>query len=256
MKFGKELLRAVAASEAVVSADKWLDYKVLKKMLKKMPPTSQTDSTVPDAQKIINSENERAFFRALSNELRKVELRFAELKAKSLELAEEFSDPNVVETPMQPSELQERLSRCASAHLFVLLVENYAVLNYCGFTKILKKHDKLRSTQTKFKFMAKMVNDRNFAKFDDVRAALVKLESTFATLNKLAADEKNASNGSPGTTARASVTAQLDAQRRELSDMHRHGMDPLKFLAYTAEEHENSSDDTDEHVQKRVRRAA
>lgn len=188
MKFGKELLRAVAASEPVVSADTWLDYKVLKKMLKNMPPEeNDVQESVPEAQKIITSEVEREFFRALSNELKKVETRFTELKSKSLQLAEEFSNPDDVDpTELRKSELQERLNKCASAHLFVLLVENYAVLNYCGFTKILKKHDKLRSTHTKVRYMSKMVNDRNFAKFDDVRQALEKLEASFERLSKVA----------------------------------------------------------------------
>jgi len=263
MKFGKELLRAVAASEAVVSADKWLDYKVLKKMLKRMPPTEDNDNSVPETAKIINSDEEREFFRMLANELRKVETRFAELKSRSLHLAEEYSTPNVLATPKRPSELQERLTRCASAHLFVLLVENYAVLNYCGFTKILKKHDKLRSTQTKVKYMSKMVNDRNFAKFDDVRAALEKLETTFEALSRMAAEEK-ASRAAFSQTAvvpspvMTATSAALDAQRRELVDINLQGMDRLKSLAQTAlmslEENENSSDDTDEHLQKRVKR--
>jgi len=258
MKFGKELLRAVAASESVVSADTWLDYKVLKKMLKGMPPAAETDNSIPDAEKIINSKGEREFFKALSTELRKVETRFADLKAKSLALAEEFSSPAVLSIPMRANELQERLTRCASAHLFVLLVENYAVLNYCGFTKILKKHDKLRSTDTKVRFMSKMVNDRNFAKFDDVRAALEKLESTFARLSKIAAGDKSSQQMTAPGPKMSAASAAFDAQRREAVDIHNHGLDRLKSLAHTAllsmEELENSSDDTDEHLQKRMRR--
>jgi SPX domain protein involved in polyphosphate accumulation len=255
MKFGKELLRAVAASEAVVGADTWLDYKVLKKMLKKMPPTEGTDNSVPDAEKIIKSVGERQFFRALSNELLKVETRFTELKERSLALAQEFSAPALLGKPLQPNELRERLTKCASAHLFVLLVENYAVLNYCGFTKILKKHDKLRSTSTKVKYMSKMVNDRNFAKFDDVRAALEKLETTFSLLTHMVAEERTSS---PPSAVSTTANGIYDAQRKELVDINMHGMDRLKSLAHTAllslEEHENSSDDTDEQ-RKRPRRS-
>lgn len=273
MKFGKELLRAVAASEAVVSSDNWLDYKVLKKMLKRMPPDNAQDESVPEATKILNSDGEREFFRALSNELKKVETRFADLKSKSLALAEEFSSPLAFTNMARPNDLQERLTRCASAHLFVLLVENYAVLNYCGFTKILKKHDKLRSTQTRVKFMSKMVNDRNFAKFDDVRAALEKLEISFARLNRMAAEEKakyassmpNSPVGGPSPNSQTSnspspSSAAMDAQRRELVDINMNGMDRLKSLAHTAlmslDEHENSSTDTDDHNTKRHKRAA
>jgi SPX domain protein involved in polyphosphate accumulation len=281
MKFGKELLRAVAASEAVVSGDKWLDYKVLKKMLKKMPPTNEPAEGIVEAEKIINSQVEREFFRALSNELKKVETMFTELKSRSLTLAEEFSSPPTtpgsgIDSPGSRSELQERLSRCASAHMFVLLVENYAVLNYCGFTKILKKHDKLRATHTKVRYMSKMVNERNFAKFHDVRTALEKLEASFERLSRLAGQQTpqqqhDSNERSPSSSARmssptggnnripSSGNSPLDAQRRELVDINMQGMDRLKSLATTAllslEEHENSSDDTgDQPDLKRVKR--
>lgn len=259
MKFGKELLRAVAASEAVVGADTWLDYKVLKKMLKKMPPAEEADGSVPDKEKLTKSKEEIQFFRALANELKKVESRFAQLKEQSLALAQEFSSPELYQNPLPPNELRERLTKCASAHLFVLLVENYAVLNYCGFTKILKKHDKLRSTSTKVKYMSKMVNDRNFAKFDDVRAALEKLETAFAALNRMAAADRE-KYGSPQISAAssASSTSSYDTQHKKLLNINMEGMDRLKSLAHTAllslEENENSSDDTEE-VKKRPRRS-
>ena len=35
------------------------------------------------------------------------------------------------------------LMACVKFYKDVLLIENYAIMNYCGFSKILKKHDKL-----------------------------------------------------------------------------------------------------------------
>ena len=56
MKFGKELLRAIAASKEVVSADKWINYKGLKKMLKNMPPLSdEKDRTKKVGEGLINN---------------------------------------------------------------------------------------------------------------------------------------------------------------------------------------------------------
>jgi hypothetical protein len=37
------------------------------------------------------------------------------------------------------------------------MLENYAVLNYCGLSKILKKHDKCTGFVTREKFMINMV---------------------------------------------------------------------------------------------------
>ena len=41
---------------------------------------------------------------------------------------------------------------CVRLYKDLLLLENYAIINYCGFSKILKKHDKL----TKFFFTNKI----------------------------------------------------------------------------------------------------
>lgn len=35
------------------------------------------------------------------------------------------------------------LCACVKFYKDVLLLENFAIMNYCGFSKILKKHDKL-----------------------------------------------------------------------------------------------------------------
>jgi hypothetical protein len=40
----------------------------------------------------------------------------------------------------------------------LLRVENYAVINYCGFGKILKKHDKITKLETKVQFLQSVVH--------------------------------------------------------------------------------------------------
>jgi SPX domain protein involved in polyphosphate accumulation len=35
------------------------------------------------------------------------------------------------------------LQACVKFYKDILLLENFAIMNYCGFSKILKKHDKL-----------------------------------------------------------------------------------------------------------------
>jgi len=35
------------------------------------------------------------------------------------------------------------LMACVKFYKDVLLIENFAIMNYCGFSKILKKHDKM-----------------------------------------------------------------------------------------------------------------
>lgn len=35
------------------------------------------------------------------------------------------------------------MAACVKLYKDLLLLENFAIMNYCGFSKILKKHDKL-----------------------------------------------------------------------------------------------------------------
>jgi SPX domain protein involved in polyphosphate accumulation len=35
------------------------------------------------------------------------------------------------------------LTACVKFYRDVLMMENFAIMNYCGFSKILKKHDKV-----------------------------------------------------------------------------------------------------------------
>ena len=42
---------------------------------------------------------------------------------------------------------------CVTYYRDLLLLENYAIMNYCGFSKILKKHDKQTGFTTRTQFM-------------------------------------------------------------------------------------------------------
>lgn len=44
----------------------------------------------------------------------------------------------------------------------LLLLEAYSIMTYCGFSKILKKHDKVTGRNTRFAFMTIMVNQASF----------------------------------------------------------------------------------------------
>ncbi len=47
----------------------------------------------------------------------------------------------------------------------LLLLETFAIMLYCSFSKILKKHDKVTGYNTQHAFMVKIVNNANFAKY-------------------------------------------------------------------------------------------
>lgn len=268
MKFGKELLRAVEASESAIDNAHWLDYKGLKKKLKHMPPDS---SDAQGAERIVNSKEERDFFQTLAKELRKVEQRFLELKTESSRLVSEFDKGSEALAKTQPltnqdvAKLKELLERCTEAHLYILLAENYAVLNYCGFTKILKKHDKLRKTTTRDRYMSKMVNERDFAKFRDVRTVLERLESSAESLTKLLEREEKLLEGAKDSAHSASSnlaakSSSFDSKKKEFEDINVQGMDRLKSLADTAvnldENSVNDGDAADSHESNKRQRVA
>ena len=145
--------------------------------------TATTTATATDlartAQRLGASEEERQFFRALLQELDKVSRKYAELQRDALSRAERS-----LTTDASNPDLAAGIRALTDTHLFLLLVENFAVLNYCGFRKILKKHDKLRVTTTKDIYMARMVNAKPIAQLEPLRNALERVERAFEKLTR------------------------------------------------------------------------
>lgn len=61
--------------------------------------------------------------------------------------------------------IESLLERCCVIHGKLLLLEMYAHVNYCGFTKITKKHDRMTGYVTQKKFIQKKVNITKFSSF-------------------------------------------------------------------------------------------
>ena len=57
------------------------------------------------------------------------------------------------------------------------MLENYAVLNFCGLSKILKKHDKSTGFVTREKFMMNMVIRQVLYERDTLRVGLIGLSA-------------------------------------------------------------------------------
>lgn len=179
------------------------------------------------------NEDERAFFGALRRELDKVNERYTTFLGEAMRRAANCA-----------REGNPRL--CAETHLFLLLVENYAVLNYCGFTKILKKHDKIRITDTKELYMANMVNSRSFvANLPELRRALEAVEGKFQEVmtprtNAIvdSALEESAPSAQSRddfrTRPRSETEADLSRRRDEITEIKKQSLDRLKSLADAA----------------------
>jgi hypothetical protein len=61
----------------------------------------------------------------------------------------------------------------------LLLLETFAIMTYCSFSKILKKHDKVTGYDTKNAFMANIVNRANFTNYPKVLAMIGRCESLY-----------------------------------------------------------------------------
>lgn len=228
MKFGKELLQAAQACESIVHLDCWIDYKVLKKMLKHNPMEDDPANSPTTSQKerILKSDVERRFFSALQIELNKVDFRYKELKQKAMEMAHSFLFQSAFRTSNKHNAAPvDTLRACADIHLYLLVVKNYGVMNYCGFKKILKKHDKLRGVTTKDNYMVKVVNNKSFAHFEEFRTLLKLLEEHYVVLSSCTPLTLN--------------TVLFETQRKELETISEQGNCQLKLLVSSAMRHNN-----------------
>jgi SPX domain protein involved in polyphosphate accumulation len=99
-------------------------------------------------------ENQMAFFVKLTSELKKVAEFYTEIEAqlasKYLSLMSMFREfvLKAEHGPVSPPQTAEHsrlhlMSQIVQFYMLLLQLENFAVMNLCGFGKILKKHDKL-----------------------------------------------------------------------------------------------------------------
>ncbi len=134
-------------------------------------PTSDSPKTEQDTA-IRKKPNEVRFFKQIHSEFEKVSTFFASAK-KELKIRYDrvvdgknvFINPNSETMPHR----WNRVGRSAyQVHKSLLLLETFAIMNYCAFSKILKKHDKRTGYSTKVAFMTNVVNKSNFASYPDL----------------------------------------------------------------------------------------
>ena len=104
-----------------------------------------------DPHEISKSTVEVEFFRLIRKELKKVSDFFAAAEqlcrirkdriTAGFAILKELE--NVCDTIDNKDAWRRLLASCVRFYKDVLLLENFAIMNYCGFSKILKKHDKL-----------------------------------------------------------------------------------------------------------------
>ena len=149
MKFGKNLIQVIEFSDPEWGPY-WMNYKYLKKKINDIvaeqggKKVENTDHTVLALRK---SAAEVEFFRLLKSEMRKTDDFFkAEenlFKIRKQRVWEGFRLLKENSQNYDKSTWTRLTMACVKFYEDVLLLENFAIMNYCGFSKILKKHDKL-----------------------------------------------------------------------------------------------------------------
>lgn len=168
---------------------------MLKKFLKKLPSTvsaSAEANRVDDNElteaggsktsyvEMSRNPGEVAFFKLLNSELKKAvhffdkaQLEFEIREARVREGIEIMKKANSLMVSEKWSLMAKSLFRL---YKDLLLLETYAIMTYCSFSKILKKHDKVTKHTTRIAFMTNVVNKANFTHYPKVMEMITRCE--------------------------------------------------------------------------------
>ncbi|TDH68902.1 hypothetical protein CCR75_000320 [Bremia lactucae] len=194
MKFGKVLQQSTQMSPCAWEPF-WADYKLLKKIIKdcaqiKKEEKLQGDRLVKikikpsakeDNDSIRQSQDEMNFFRTLRMEIKKIADFFMKEQAKhtSQVAAIDASFQQVKTNPESTDAKTALMKNCVALYKKLLLLENFAVMNFCGISKILKKHDKWTGYATRNKFMHTILMKQPFATYEPLLQMIDRLEHIF-----------------------------------------------------------------------------
>ena len=129
------------------------------------------------------SPGEVAFFKLLHSELRKA-IHFFDRAQEEFSIREERVREGMEITKMPNSIMVNDKWSLLAKSLYrlykdLLLLETYAIMTYCAFSKILKKHDKNTRYSTRSAFMANVVNKANFTHYPEVLAMITRCETMY-----------------------------------------------------------------------------
>jgi len=136
-----------------------------------------------DAESMGKSPGERAFFKLLHSEFKKAS-HFFDRATEEFTIREErvregmdiMRKPNSIMVNEKWGLMAKSIYRL---YKDLLLLETFAIMTYCSFSKILKKHDKVTGYETKNAFMANIVNKANFTHYPKVLSMITRCEKFY-----------------------------------------------------------------------------
>ncbi|CAK9251172.1 unnamed protein product [Sphagnum jensenii] len=189
MKFGKNLLQVVELSDPEWGPY-WINYKLLKKKINDIVTArggmKVAESNNCNPRELSKSACEVEFFKSLRIELNKTSEFFASSE-KLYCIRHERVFGGYVKLQEDGKKYDKNswsrlLRACIRLYKDVLLLENFAIMNYCGFSKILKKHDKLTGFVTREAFMRNVMSVQNFTRYPYLLELLKQSEQLFAEI--------------------------------------------------------------------------
>lgn len=134
------------------------------------PPVTSSHSQGPTSMS--RSPGEVAFFKLLHSEFKKA-AHFFDRATEEFIIREErvregmaiMKQPNSIMVTEKWSLMAKSIFRL---YRDLLLLETFAIMTYCSFSKILKKHDKVTGYCTRCAFMSNIVNKANFTYYPKV----------------------------------------------------------------------------------------
>ncbi len=155
-------------------------------------PIKRTDGRRA-AAKMSRNPGEVAFFKLLNSELKKAVhffdkalVEFDIREARVREGTEIMKKANSLMVNEKWSLMAKSLYRL---YKDLLLLETYAIMTYCSFSKILKKHDKVTGHNTRIAFMKNVVNKANFTHYPKLMHMITRIESMYEEVSQSLIDE-------------------------------------------------------------------
>ena len=176
----------------------WINYKHLKKkineivILRKADKDGATDASV---QNIAKLEYEIEFFKEIKAELKECSNFFSSIETEYTNRFERiaigYNQLKLNFSKYDKNSAPRLLQACINLYKDVLQLENFAVTNYCGYSKILKKHDKMTGFATRDAFMRNVMSVQNFTQYPVLLNLIKKSEELYANIQTVFTINKN-----------------------------------------------------------------
>lgn len=281
MKFGKVLQESAHTSKRQWGSY-WIDYKKLKGIVKDcvqidqqeklnaaklklvhrdpdppLNPTSDTRDNRASNEDIAESMDEKNFFRTLHGEMNKISeffiLEQRQIIGSMASIDRQYQ--TLVDQRSKVGHIDESakimcMASCVNLYKELLLLENFAILNYCGISKILKKHDKWTQYTTREKFLRQVVSKTPFATYQPLLQMINQLERIFMDMSGCSIDQHEVDSSkskSPCSSSSSSEPTALQLKPAAQTKPRCVGEQPLVLPSM-----KDHSDSLEEHEMKNV----